>query len=393
MNTLNRIGLFVLFAGLLGAQAADKATVKQARTNARGAASIASEVVIQLEKGEVVTVLEEITVKNAKAGEPAKWLRIQLPADTLVWIHAGFIDAQTKTVIPSKLNVRAGPGEHFSVLCRLEKGAVVKPVRTVGEWMEIESPAAASVFVASDLLQREEASNVVTVPKVGPQTNPGALPSTNVISVPISSFTKPPTPETNNVSEAFPSPPIPVVPAKTATPKGNNKKTPPKKDETNNANEAFPSPPVPPPTKTTGTKTTGTKTEIPVGPTAANTSTNKLPWYKALFHSAPKPKAVAKKVEVPIVPPTPVVAETLPVRLVTREGIIQRTLNIQAPAEYVLEHLESGKVINYLHTTNTNVPMKLLKGRRVLVSGEEAIDPRWADTPLLKIETLRTTDN
>ena len=390
MNTSKWIGLFVLFAGLLGAQAADKATVKQARTNARGAASIASEVVIQLEKGEVVTVLEEITVKNAKAGEPAKWLRIQLPADTLVWIHAGFIDAQTKTVIPSKLNVRAGPGEHFSVLCRLEKGAVVKPVRTVGEWMEIESPATASVFVASDLLQREEASNVVTVPKVGPKTNVVALPNTNVISIPITSFTKPPTPETNNVSEAFPSPPIPVVPAKTATPKGtNNKKATPKKGETNNVSEAFPSPPVPTP-PTPATKTT---TPTPVGPVAANTSTNKLPWYKALFHSAPKPKAVAKKVEAPIVPPTPVVAETLPVRLVTREGIIQRTLNIQAPAEYVLEHLESGKVINYLHTTNTNVPMKLLKGRRVLVSGEEAIDPRWSDTPLLKIETLRTTDN
>lgn len=377
MNTSKWIGLFVLFAGLIGAQAADKAVVKQARTNARGAASLSSEVVIQLEKGEVVTVLEEITVKTPKAGEPVKWLRIQLPADTLVWIHAGFIDAQTKAVIPSKLNVRAGPGEHFSVLCRLDKGAVVKPVRTVGEWMEIESPATAAVFVASDLLQREEASNIVTVPPTTPRTNVVALPSTNIISVPITSFTKPPTPETNSVSEAFPSPPIPVVAAKTATPKG-NKKTPAKTDD---PKIVTPTPP--------------TKTEAPkqVEPVAAITSTNKLPWYKAIFHTATKPKTVAKKVEAPIVPPTPVVAAPLPIRLVTREGIIQRTLNIQAPAEYVLEHPETGKVINYLHTTNTNVPMKLLKGRRVLVSGEEAIDPRWADTPLLKIETLRTTDN
>ena len=381
MNTSKWIGLFTLFAALIAAQAADKAAVKQARTNARGAASITSEVVIQLEKGEVVTVLEEIIVKNAKAGEPTKWLRIQLPADTLVWIHAGFIDAQTKTVIPGKLNVRAGPGEHFSVLCRLDKGAVVKPVRTVGEWMEIEAPATASVYVAAELLDRENASNIVTVPKVVPTTNAVTNvippPMTNVISVPITSFRPPTTTSTNKVDEAFPAPPIPVVSTKAVTPKTNEKKTPPKKNDNN-------------------TKTDEPKTIVPtktVGPVAATTSTNKLPWYKALFHTEPKPKTVAKKVEAPIVPPTPVVAENLPIRIVTREGIIQRTLNIQAPAEYVLEHPESGKIINYLHTTNTNVPMKLLKGRRVLVSGQEAIDPRWADTPLLKIETLRTTDN
>ena len=381
MNTSKWIGLFTLFAALIAAQAADKAAVKQARTNARGAASITSEVVIQLEKGEVVTVLEEIIVKQAKAGEPTKWLRIQLPADTLVWIHAGFIDAQTKTVIPGKLNVRAGPGEHFSVLCRLDKGAVVKPVRTVGEWMEIEAPATASVYVAAELLDRENASNIVTVPKVVPTTNAVTNvippPMTNVISVPITSFRPPTTTSTNKVDEAFPAPPIPVVSTKAVTPKTNDKKTPPKKNDNN-------------------TKTDEPKTIVPtktVGPVAATTSTNKLPWYKALFHTEPKPKTVAQKVEAPIVPPTPVVAENLPIRIVTREGIIQRTLNIQAPAEYVLEHPESGKIINYLHTTNTNVPMKLLKGRRVLVSGQEAIDPRWADTPLLKIETLRTTDN
>jgi uncharacterized protein YgiM (DUF1202 family) len=380
MKASSWIGLFSLLAGLVAAHAADKAVVKQARTNARGAASLSSEVVIQLEKGEVVTVLEEVSLKNTKAGEPAKWLRIQLPADTLVWIHAGFIDAQTKTVIPGKLNVRAGPGEHFSVLCRLEKGASVKPVRTVGEWMEIEAPASASVFVAAELLQREEASNVVSVPTKKttptPVPTPGtnAVSATNVISIPITSFTKPPLPETNTVNEAFPAPPIPVVPVKTAVPKTGPKKTQP---GTPAATNALPTPTPPTPAVST--------------PDSAVANTNKLPWYQALFHT--KPKAVAKKVETPVVPPTPAVAETLPVRIVTREGILQRTLNIQAPAEYVLEHPESGKIINYLQTANTNVPMKLLKGRRVLVSGEEAIDPRWSDTPVLKIETLRTTDN
>ena len=73
--------------------------------------------------------------------------------------------------------------------------------------------------------------------------------------------------------------------------------------------------------------------------------------------------------------------------------MVQRTLNIQAPAPYVLEHIESGKVINYLLLDNPKLPLKLLRGRIVLVSGEEAIDPRWVDTPVLKIKTLKTIDD
>jgi hypothetical protein len=82
-----------------------------------------------------------------------------------------------------------------------------------------------------------------------------------------------------------------------------------------------------------------------------------------------------------------------PVRIVTREGYVQRTLNIQSPAPYVLEHLETGKVINYLSLDHPKLPLKLLRGRRILVTGEEAIDPRWLDTPVLKIQTLKTIDD
>ena len=39
-------------------------------------------------------------------------------------------------VVPNRLNLRAGPGENYSVLGRLEKGAAVKSIRTIEEWME-----------------------------------------------------------------------------------------------------------------------------------------------------------------------------------------------------------------------------------------------------------------
>ena len=55
------------------------ATVKQDRVNIRGRAALVAEVITQLHKGESVTVLEEIAVKNPKAGEPAAWAKITMP--------------------------------------------------------------------------------------------------------------------------------------------------------------------------------------------------------------------------------------------------------------------------------------------------------------------------
>jgi len=102
---------------------------------------------------------------------------------------------------------------------------------------------------------------------------------------------------------------------------------------------------------------------------------------------------VAVKPTPPIVKPVAAPEKKKPVRIVTREGYVQRTLNIQSPTPYVLEHVETGKVINYLFLNHPKLPLKLLRGRRILVTGEEALDPRWLDTPVLKVQTLKTLDD
>jgi hypothetical protein len=89
------------------------------------------------------------------------------------------------------------------------------------------------------------------------------------------------------------------------------------------------------------------------------------------------------------VAPAPPETPPPPKRVVTREGIVRYTLNIQAPAAYVLEALDTGKTINYLLTTSPEVSLKPLKGKRVLVTGEEALDRRWPNTPVLTLETIR----
>ena len=80
-------------------------------------------------------------------------------------------------------------------------------------------------------------------------------------------------------------------------------------------------------------------------------------------------------------------------RVITREGIVVRSLNIQAPTDYGLKEIYTGKLINYLWAADDKIPWKKLTGRTVVVTGEEAIDRRWRSIPVLKIDKLKTIDN
>src|SRR5437016_95335 len=136
------------------ARAEEAAVVKKDRVNVRAQASQRSEIITQLKKGETVAVLEEITPKKRKRGEPASWAKIQLPSNTPVWVYAPYIETTNHTVNIKRLNLRAGPGENFSVIGRLDRGTEVKEIRTEGNWMEIEAPANAYAFVAADMLEK-----------------------------------------------------------------------------------------------------------------------------------------------------------------------------------------------------------------------------------------------
>ena len=297
-----------LAAAQLGA--ADTAIVKKGSVNVRGQPSFAGEVITQLKKGETVTVLEEITAKNPPPDEPSKWTKIAMPSGTPVWVNASFIDPANKTVIPRRLNLRAGPGENFSIVGRIEKASPVKEISTRGDWMEIEAPPEAFGFVASELLDSK--------PSVPPAT-----------------------PAPANTTPETPTPP-PTPPA-----------TPPQEEK---------QPP---------------KTEAEPAPTPAPTPPTTEPSTPAETSAAP-----AETTPEPQPPPPP--------RIVRREGIISGTVSIQAPTYYQLNHVDSGKVLDYLHSASTHINLKKLDGKRVTVTGEEAIDRRWPRTPVLEIETLDT---
>jgi uncharacterized protein YgiM (DUF1202 family) len=106
------------------------ATVKSANVNARGRPSFAGETLGHVQKGDTVTVLAQITLSRTNKDEPADWAQIVMPAGIPVWVDGDYIDSDAKTIKGRRVNLRGGPGENYSLVGRLEKGAAVKEIKT-----------------------------------------------------------------------------------------------------------------------------------------------------------------------------------------------------------------------------------------------------------------------
>src|SRR5258705_456523 len=132
------------------------ATCEANNVNLRGQAKLNSEVVGKLMKGQPVTVLEEVQLKNSGPDEPSAWAKILLPTNTLVWINTTFVNSATKTVRAKKLNVRSGPGENFSILGSLKEGDTIKELSMQNDWVKAEPPSDAYAFVAAQFLKQGE---------------------------------------------------------------------------------------------------------------------------------------------------------------------------------------------------------------------------------------------
>jgi Bacterial SH3 domain len=103
-----------------------------------------------------------------------------------------------------------------------------------------------------------------------------------------------------------------------------------------------------------------------------------------------EPVPPAESTEPPEAAPPPEAVEPPPKRIVMREGIVRRSVSIQAPTYFVLENVNNGRVINYLHSPSTNIVLKDFYGARILVKGEELLDERWPKTPVINIESVET---
>jgi len=271
--------------------------------NIRGQAGLKGEVVAHVQKGESVTVLSEIKLDKHRADEPAQWAKILLPTNVDVWVNSPYIDEATKTVKAKKLNLRAGPGENYSVLGIIERGMTVTETGVKGGWTKIDAPTNTYAFIAAMYLKQEASGNVPENP----------APSTEI----------PPTPTT--VTEGQP-----IVAG------------PPTNESAMMSMNSMPAPVMNP--------TVIIQTNIIVV-----TDTN---------------------------PPSP------PPRVVTHEGVVRSSISLVAPTYFELYDPATGNAINYLFSTTTNLNLSRYKGLRIDVTGEEGLDARWKDTPVLTVQKI-----
>ncbi len=139
------------------------ATIAGKNINVRGKASFKGEVITKLQDGDAVNIIEQVILLKPKAGEPSQWAKISYPANTHVWVHTSYLNAD-KTVKPKKLNIRTGAGENYSIVGTLEQGTAVKEVSTKGNWTQIEAPADAFAFVAASYVRQDATAD--TAPPV-----------------------------------------------------------------------------------------------------------------------------------------------------------------------------------------------------------------------------------
>jgi uncharacterized protein YgiM (DUF1202 family) len=303
------------------------AIVSATRVNLRGRAGLIGEVIGRLTNGQPVNVIEEVTLKNSRPDEPSAWAKISLPETVNVWVHSAFIDRDTMTVKASKLNLRGGPGENYSVLGRVQKGDAVKELQTKGNWIEIEAPANAYAFVAAQYLTQESPA-IVSTPEAQPEIPPTAQPEIVTEPAPI-------------VTATVPENPTIAAPGNDLIAEAPN----------TNALESEP---------------------IDAGMAEAGTPEASTP------EMTPEPEAT--------------VDENLPPRIVQREGLVRSTISIQAPTKFELVSPDNFRPINYLYTTSTNLDLGRYKGLHIIVTGEEGLDERWKNTPVITIQQIRVLD-
>jgi len=295
--------------------------------NVRGQPAINSEIVTRLKRGDLVTVLEEVTTPKPREAEITKWAKIALPSGAQVWVSSLYVDADSKTVKATQLRLRSGPGENYSTLGMIKKGTAIKEIETKGDWIKIDAPPESFGFVAAHLL-----------------TN---VPATDIAAARPPAAVAPPAPPPTPITVA---PPETVAPAQPITPAAEVK--PP---ETN-------APAAPPP---------------PAEPAPGDKVAEAPP-------SAPPPPAA-------VPPPAP--EETMLVkRVVSREGFVRNTVSIQAPSYFKLESLDTKRTINYIHSPSTNILLRDFYGKRIIITGEEVLDERWPNTPVINVESITTVN-
>ena len=94
----------------------------------------------------------------------------------------------------------------------------------------------------------------------------------------------------------------------------------------------------------------------------------------------------------PVIEAPAIVQEPPPPRIVQREGIVRGTFSVQAPTKFELISPDNGRAINYLYAPATDFDLSRYKGLHIIVTGEEGLDERWKNTPVITIQKIQVVE-
>ena len=181
--------------------------VQGEHVNVRSRPSTAGEVIAQVNTGDVLAMLDKVPSANANAGDPTSWARITLPTRVPVWVHGDYV--QGNAVKATRLNLRSGPGENYSILGHLEEGQKIKRLAQKGLWVEIAPPVQAEAYIAADFIAPQPTQAVAAAP-VAPA--PVAVPVPIVATPRPVSVAAPAAPQPGPLATATVAPSIPALP-------------------------------------------------------------------------------------------------------------------------------------------------------------------------------------
>jgi uncharacterized protein YgiM (DUF1202 family) len=139
--------------------------VKGTRSNVRTRPSLAAEAVIQLNKGDAVTIVEHKMVSGT--GKDMEWLRIQLPAQAKCFVNAQLVS--DGVVKADSVYVRHGPSTNHRDVGKLVKGDHVEVVKTESGWLQIKPTPQCTGWIAAELV---EITPAPAIPEVTPTPAP-----------------------------------------------------------------------------------------------------------------------------------------------------------------------------------------------------------------------------
>lgn len=309
--------------------------------------------------------------KKKAAAKPAKTVKAPVGKNSAAIEKPIVLSPGAATVSGNNVNVRGKASFSGEVFTKLKSGDAVTVIEQVivekpkagepAQWAKIAYPAGAHVWVHSSYV---DGNKTVKPKKLNVRTGPGenysivgviehgaavkeisAKGNWIEIEAPASAFGYVAASYLHQAPSAATVPPVVVI-----------------------------APPEPPTTTTTvppAPEVASTTTSV----TATNPATEPAPVPAPDAVNAGAPPAVIEEIEVP--------------RFVAHEGIVRGTVSIQAPTKYGLYSLENDKLINYLYSPTARLEMSRYYNSHVIVSGQEGLDERWKNTPVLTIQRIQ----